>query len=346
MTVLAMPSPDPTPALAGLARRHGAVTTADRLLAVRRWLDDDLAALDAALAAVGADGHGLGWQAARYLLVRPGKRLRPLAVMLAARLGGRPFDEAVRGAAIAAELAHAATLLHDDVLDQADVRRGLPAARVVFGNHASVLGGDHLLVQALRHVHGESLREAFLDVLDALVQAEVAQLERRGRFEPDRGSWLATARGKTSSLFRFCLWGGGWLGGLDADRLATLAALGDALGLAFQLIDDVLDLEGDPEVTGKAVGADLRDGKLTWPLILATERDAELATLLGRAAAGEPIAGLRIAERVRATGALDDARADALRHAEAGRRLLVGLPAGPARDGLALWMEALARRCA
>ncbi|MEZ4463505.1 MAG: polyprenyl synthetase family protein [bacterium] len=266
--------------------------------------------------------------------------------MLAARLGGRPFDASVRGVAIAAELAHAATLLHDDVLDQADVRRGLPAARVVYGNHASVLGGDHLLVAALRHVPGDPIREAFLGVLDELVQAEVAQLERRGRFVPERTAWRATALGKTASLFRFCLWSGGWLGGLRGAPLDALAQLGDTLGLAFQLVDDLLDLEGDPAVTGKEIGADLRDGKLTWPLILATERDPALGELLARVAAGEGLCLRPAIERVRATGALEAARADVAQYADAGRTLLAQLPAGPARDGLALFIEALARRCA
>ncbi len=312
---------------------------------VRTWLAADLAALDTAIRGVGIERGGAAWAAVRHLLERPGKRLRPLCVLLAARLGGRVSDAEVRDLALACELAHASTLLHDDVIDQADIRRGAPAARAIYGNAISVLAGDHLLVQALRLVRSD-LRDAFLAMVSDLVEAEVAQLERRGRFLADRAAWLATARGKTASLFRFCLWGGGMLAAQPEPVVGGLARLGEAIGVAFQMVDDVLDLEGDPAVTGKEIGVDLREGKLTWPLILAAERDPALADRLAALArgSGEEVADL--VSHVARLGALSQARADARQHAEMARDLLGGLPAGPAREGLGELVDALARRCA
>ncbi len=328
-----------------LARRHD---VAMPRFDVRTWLAPDLAALDAAIEAVGPDQSGAAWAAVRHLLERPGKRLRPLCVLLAARLGGpgeAPRASEVRDLALACELAHGSTLLHDDVIDQADIRRGAPAARAIYGNAISVLAGDHLLITALRLVRGD-LRDTFLSMVSELVEAEVAQLERRGRFVADRGAWIATARGKTASLFRFCLWGGGMLAGQPEAVVAGLARLGEAIGVAFQMVDDVLDLEGDPAVTGKEIGVDLREGKLTWPLILAAERDPAFADRLAAVArgTGEDVADL--VSHVARLGALSQARADARQHAEMARDLLGMLPAGPAREGLGELVDALARRCA
>lgn len=328
--------------LVDLARRHEVVLPR---FDVRTWLATDLATLDRALAEVGAGRPGAGWAAARHLLDRPGKRLRPICVLLAARVGGQAVSEVVHDLALACELVHAATLLHDDVIDQADIRRGAPAARVVYGNALSVLAGDHLLVTALRLVRAD-LRDPFLAMVGELVEAEVAQLERRGRFVADRAAWLATARGKTASLFRFCFWGGATLAHQPAAVVAGLARLGEAIGLAFQLVDDVLDLEGDPAVTGKEIGVDLREGKLTWPLILAAERDPQLVGRLAGIARGQGEDLPALLHHVRALGVLDQARADARQHTDLAREMLSQVPHGPARDGLAEVVDALARRCA
>lgn len=348
MEVAARVSGHTQEALVELAHVHGVDSATRRLAGVRQGLATELGTLDTLLGEVTRGRSGEAWAAARHLLSMPGKRLRPLCVLLAGRLGDRPFDRPLQDAAVACELVHAATLLHDDVIDVADVRRGVPAARVVYGNAISVLAGDHLLVTALRLVRGEALRDALTDVVSELVDAEVAQLARRGRFVPDRAAWLATARGKTASLFRFCLWAGGTLAGLPPRTTATLARLGEAVGLAFQVIDDVLDLEGDPAVTGKEIGVDLREGKLTWPLILAAERAPAVADTLAQLASRAPGPGelQALVTRVKALGALEDARADARRHAEEARALLEGLPAGAGRDGLQVVVDALARRSA
>lgn len=336
-------------ALVTVARRASLDDLAARLDALQRWLRDDLGALDAALGAVGPADGDLAWQAGRYLLARPGKRMRPLCTLLAARLGGRPFDAPVQGVAIACELVHAATLLHDDVIDQGETRRGVPAARVVYGNSVSVLAGDHLLIDALRRVEAPALRAALLDVIAEMVAGEALQLERRGRFEPDRATWLRIVRGKTAALFRYALWAGGALGGLPPEQLEALSELGDHVGIAFQLVDDLLDLSGDPAVMGKSACADLREGKLTWPLILAAERDPALADRM-RAIARDPgvTAGdaAALVAAVRALGVLDAARARAQVHIDQAATALRRLPAGPANAALQTLIHAVLRRCA
>lgn len=336
-------------ALAAVARRESLDALSDRLAALMRWLRDDLGTLDAALRAVGPPKGDLAWQAGRYLLDRPGKRMRPLCTLLAARMGGRPFDEPVRNVAVACELVHAATLLHDDVIDQGETRRGVPAARMVYGNSASVLAGDHLLVDALRRVEAPPLRAKLLDIIAEMVEGEVIQLERRGRFEPDRDIYLRIVRGKTAALFRYALWAGGALGGLVADQLAAFETLGDEVGVAFQVVDDLLDLSGDPAVMGKSACADLREGKLTWPLILAAERDPALADRMRAIAAApetDPAEAAALVADVRALGVLDEAKTLASEHIDRAGAALRRLPAGPVNQALQTLIEAVLRRCA
>jgi octaprenyl-diphosphate synthase len=178
------------------------------------------------------------------------------------------------------------------------------------------------------------------------------QLARRGRFEPDRAAYLKVVEGKTAALFRWALHTGGVLGGLDPAALDALSALGEALGVAFQLVDDVLDLEGDVAVTGKAAGADLREGKLTWPLILAADSDLDLCAAMAHFAAGaggdpveESLAAASLVRRVASTGALAATRLEAARYVATAREALQRLPAGPAREALDTVIDTvLARR--
>lgn len=336
--------------LAQVSRRRSLIPLEARLLRLKLWLKEDLRDLDRALGAVVSADDDLALRAASHMLGVPGKRLRPLCVVISARLGGRELDDDVTALAIAAELVHAATLLHDDVLDEGTERRGVPAARVVYGNSVSILAGDHLLVEALRRVHGAGHPELMTTLLDAvseMVAAEARQLERRGRFLPDRRTYLDVIRGKTAALFRWCLHAGGSLGGLPPDSLSALASAGLSLGLAFQLVDDVLDLEGDAEQIGKEPFADLREGKLTWPVILACERDPELLTAMRafvEAPESAPLGAAQLAARVRATGATGDTRAFAATQADQALSRLDALPAGRARRALELVLEAATSR--
>jgi len=319
---------------------------------IQAWLKDELADLEGEMSP-GPGGHDLAERAANWILARPGKRIRPLCVLLSARLGGRHMDDTVRDLAVACELVHAATLLHDDVIDMGTERRCAPTARLVYGNSASVLGGDHLLVTALSRVRRTgfpTLLGSLLDVIAQMIAAEAVQLERRGRFEPDRDIYMKIVKGKTAALFRWGLEAGGTAGGLHADEVIALGQVGVALGIAFQLVDDILDLHGDPSVTGKDSLVDLAEGKLTWPLILASERDPGLGRTLA-AVASDPRAMSDVAfcvelqTRVLQTGAIDDTREEARRHARKARALLEMLPHGSPRTALEAVVQASIARC-
>jgi len=252
--------------LEALDRRLGS------LQAIAQQVDSVLAKL--------AVGETSAHQSARHILRLPGKRLRPLCVVLGANVGAG-VTGAVRDLCVAVELVHNATLLHDDVVDLGELRRNAPTARAVYGNAASIFAGDWLLVEALRRVRAtgiSGLLDRLLDVIEQMIVAESLQLDQRGSVVADRDLWLRIARGKTASLFEWALYAGGRAGGLGDNCCEALAEYGQHVGIAFQAIDDVLDVQGGP--TGKDVLCDLREGKMTLPWIFAVERERTVATLL------------------------------------------------------------------
>ncbi len=254
--------------LSGVCAVRGLDALAGRLAELRAWLEGDLAEVERALRAAGGDGDSHAHKAARHLLDQDGKRLRPICVALAARAGSG-FTPAARVYAVAVELVHNATLLHDDVVDVGDVRRGSPAARVIYGNAASIFGGDWLLIDALRRIQAvgqPEVLERMLEVVKEMVVAESLQLARRGKVNSSRSEYRRVVDGKTASLFRWAMFAGARAGGAPSGAEEALEAYGQKLGVAFQLVDDVLDVAGDPTATGKALLADLREGKMTYPL--------------------------------------------------------------------------------
>jgi len=341
--------------LTEVSHRSGLDDVAARLMGVQSWINRDMATLNGAIGQMCGPGHDhLADRAASYLLQQPGKRIRPLCVALAARIGGRKLDDVVCNLAVAAELVHAATLLHDDVIDEGTERRGAAAARVVFGNSASVLGGDHLLVKALKLVrlaHADSLGQ-MLDTLEQMVAAEAAQLARRGSFVASREAYLEVVSGKTASLFAWALAAGGQVAGLDSNSVAALRKAGRNLGTAFQLVDDVLDFSQNSEVIGKNTLADLRDGKVTWPLILVAEKSEEVRAVLNelaeQAAQGaSQVPATRfdlLLSRIRESGALDRTREFALLHTAHAQGDIARLPSNGARQALMAVVEAVGDR--
>jgi octaprenyl-diphosphate synthase len=275
-------------------------------------------------------------QAAHHLLDLRGKHLRPLCVALASRFGDG-FTPRARGLAVAVELVHTATLLHDDVVDVAERRRGQPAACTVYGNAASIFAGDWLLVAALRRIGAagyDGLLDKMLAVIEEMIMAESLQLERRGRVVADRAEYFRIVEGKTAALFRWAMIAGGRTAGLDATCEAALETYGLHLGVAFQAVDDELDFA---DGTGKDPLVDLREGKMTFPMVVALERDASLRARFTALLADENpdhTALVAIANAVRATGALAATRALAEEHAQRAIEALAALPAGPARDAL------------
>lgn len=254
----------------------------------------DLAAVEEDLAALSTGGTMVG-KAGAGLVQVGGKRLRPLCVVLASRIGVAS-PAVVRDIAVAAELIHNATLLHDDVVDNADRRRGRPTARVQLGNAASIFAGDYLLIEALQRVQRAgvpSLMEGLLATIAEMIRAESLQLENRGRLDTSEELYFEVARGKSAALFRWALGAGALTGGAPREVCAALETYGESVGVAFQLIDDLLDLVGHHSNTGKTLFSDLSEGKVTYPMIIVLDREPELADTI-RAIADDHAAVSRV----------------------------------------------------
>jgi geranylgeranyl pyrophosphate synthase len=272
-----------------------------------------------------AVGHGpLLARHAADTITAGGKRLRPLLVFLAAGTPPPETDGLLR-AAVAVELVHGATLIHDDVLDGSALRRGRPTVFAAGGRAMATATGDLLFSRAF----AELATTGSLEMVRVLSRAscELAEgelMQRADAFEigVEADRYLERCRLKTAVLFRAAC----ELGSLEAGGPASaLAAFGEQIGLAFQILDDVLDVSGPPERTGKPRGADLLDGTVTLPLILAREEDARLNAVDLRALSGAADA-IVICERIAATGALDDARDRALELVSMAKSLLPPLP--------------------
>lgn len=269
---------------------------------------------------------------ARYLIESGGKRLRPMLTVAAAQLFAKGSGTAVNFAA-AVEFMHNATLLHDDVVDESDMRRGKPAARMVWGNKASILVGDFLLGQAFMMMVETRDIDA-LGVLSSasavMAEGEVFQLAKTGDLTTTAADYAEVIRAKTAVLFQAACEVGAMSGGADAAGRDALARYGLELGNAFQLVDDALDYGGQSAALGKNVGDDLREGKMTLPIILALaectldERET-ISTALGDAeATSEQVAAVvAIMERYKTLSrTLDQAQA----HARAAQAALDVLP--------------------
>ncbi|MGA2589931.1 MAG: polyprenyl synthetase family protein [Bryobacteraceae bacterium] len=210
----------------------------------------------------------------QYLRESGGKRLRPALLLLASKLIGDGGDGAIHLGAVV-EIVHAATLVHDDVIDDARTRRGRPSTNVQWGNHTSVLAGDWLYMQAFQ----VALRERNFRILDLLigltqmmVEGELLQLERIGRIGVTEADCMELVDRKTACLFSVCARLGALVSGADMQTEERLGDYAWNLGMAFQLVDDLLDFTSREKVLGKPVGNDLREGKVTLPLVYALER--------------------------------------------------------------------------
>jgi octaprenyl-diphosphate synthase len=212
-------------------------------------------------------------QIGQYLQESGGKRLRPSLLLLASKLIGDGGESAIHLGAVV-EIVHTATLVHDDVIDDARTRRGRPSANVQWGNHTSVLAGDWLYMEAFQ----VALRERNFHVLDLLigltqmmVEGELLQLERIGRIAVTEADCMELVDRKTACLFSVCAKLGALVAGADSPTEERLGDFAWNLGMAFQLVDDVLDFTAREKTLGKPVGGDLREGKVTLPLVYALE---------------------------------------------------------------------------
>ena len=272
-----------------------------------------------------------------HLLGAGGKRLRPLLSVLVARASSTDLDQAV-AAGCAAELIHTATLFHDDVVDNGNVRRGRPAARMIYGNGIAVLVGDFCLARGLDLVASTgsiAMVRSLAAAVTEMAEGEVAQLEGAGDPDVTIASYLRVVDRKTASLMAWCARVGGVL---PAELDLALGRFGRALGRAFQIVDDILACAPDEDTTGKSGGHDLQEGKLTLPVLLACESDPDLRVRIREALGEQGICtgeAHAILTAVRAGGGVDRARRRALAFAEDAALELAALPASPYRDALA-----------
>ena len=273
-----------------------------------------------------------------HLVNAGGKRLRPMLCLAAAAMtGDAQGNDAKLGATV--EFIHTATLLHDDVVDDARQRRGRPTANLLWDNTSSVLVGDYLFARAFQlMVECGSLRvlDILSDAAATIAEGEVLQLTAQRNLAVDEDTYIRIARGKTAALFAAACEAGALVAGADDDAVETFRRYGDALGIAFQIADDLLDYAGDSAATGKAVGGDLSEGKMTLPVIksVATGEDRafwERVVTRGDLRAGDLETALAIFER---HGALEATRRQALDWSGRAGAALAPLPDGPLRDVL------------
>ena len=277
-------------------------------------------------------------QIAQYIISAGGKRIRPMLVLLFARTLGFTGNERFELAATV-EFIHTATLLHDDVVDESSLRRGRQTANALFGNAASVLVGDFVYSRAFQMMVGLS-RMRVLDVLadatNVIAEGEVMQLMNMHDPDVTVDDYLRVIRFKTAKLFEASARLGAVLANVDGAVEECCAAYGRSLGTAFQLVDDLLDYEGETNQLGKNVGDDLREGKPTLPLLIAMERGSAPQRALLRHAIehGEVNRLGEVVEIVRATGALVATRDAARAEAQKARHAIDLLPASEFHDAL------------
>ena len=286
----------------------------------------------------------------RYLHQSGGKRLRPALLLLCARLAGTPGKSAIQLGAVV-EMIHAATLVHDDVIDNSESRRGRPSANVQWGNHTCVLAGDWLYMQAFQM----ALRERNFHILDLLigltqmmVEGELIQLDRIGRIAITEADCMELVDRKTAGLFSACAKLGAVAGGADTATEEKLGEFAWNLGMAFQLIDDLLDFTSQEETLGKPVGGDLKEGKITLPLVYALqnataeEREMVETALTDRNYDRIPFAA--ILEMVDRRGGIERTRERARQFTDRAHQMVAEFPGNQWQRGLGALAELITGR--
>jgi octaprenyl-diphosphate synthase len=296
-----------------------------------------------------SSGVPLVGQVAQYIISAGGKRLRPVILLLTCGALNYQDDRKYSLAAVV-EFIHTATLLHDDVVDESTLRRGRPTANENFGNPASVLVGDFLYSRAFQMmVDAGSMRimQVLADATNVIAEGEVLQLMNMHDASLDEAAYLRVIRSKTAKLFEASSRLAAILAQTSPELEEACAEYGQALGTAFQVIDDVLDYEGNAAEMGKNLGDDLREGKATLPLILAMQRGTpDQKALIQQAIETGSVDQLnQVIAIVRETGALDGSRQAAMAEAQRAVDAAQHLPNGPYKDALvALASQLLERR--
>jgi octaprenyl-diphosphate synthase len=304
-------------------------------------LRDDLAALEDEFGRDSVSGVQAITEIGEYLRAGGGKRIRPALLLLSARLFDYQGRGAVRLGAVV-EIIHTATLVHDDIIDEAKTRRGRPAANTQWGNSKCVLAGDWLYMQAFKVAVEERnfrILDTLIELTQQMVEGELLQMERLGKLISLDEHFNLIYR-KTACLFSVCMRLGAILGGATPEQEEAVRQYGRDLGMAFQIVDDVLDLTASEGVLGKPVASDLREGKVTMAVIHALERCAPeersaIETIL-RDRAFNGVTHAQILEILQRYGSLEAASARAARYAESARQSICSFPDSEIKRAL-LW---------
>jgi octaprenyl-diphosphate synthase len=277
-------------------------------------------------------------QVSEYIIGAGGKRLRPMLLLLAAQALGHRGPDAHQLAAVV-EFIHTATLLHDDVVDESDLRRGRRTANAVWGNAASVLVGDFLYsrsFQLMVELDRMEVMRILADTTNQIAEGEVLQLLHVRNPDTDEAAYLRVIERKTAVLFAAATRLGALLAGADAKTCDALHEYGLQLGYAFQIADDVLDYAADADALGKNLGDDLAEGKATLPLIhaIAHSDAATQAALRAAIEHGDVEAMPAVVAAIRATGGLDYSRGRAMEFADAAEAAIADLPPNAVVDAL------------
>jgi heptaprenyl diphosphate synthase len=289
--------------------------------------------------------------AASHLMEAGGKRFRPLLVLLAAEAGSHPESDAVITAACVVELTHLASLYHDDVMDEAALRRGAESANARWDNHVAILTGDFLFSKSseLTADLGADAVRIQARTFTRLVEGQIQETVKPGAGDDPLAHYLDVVAGKTGSLIATSARYGARFGGASPEVEEALTAYGDIVGTAFQLSDDILDVASDSEDSGKTPGTDLREGVPTLPVLMAQgsarHEDARLLQLLDSNLSDDDLHAEALA-LLRAHPAMDDARVYVVARAAEAKALLEVLPAGPVREALENFADLVATRSA
>jgi heptaprenyl diphosphate synthase len=297
--------------------------------------------------AVRADYELLG-EAASYILAAGGKRFRPMLVLLSGHFGD-PSDPRLVHGAVAIELTHVATLYHDDVMDEAEFRHGVPSVNSKWDNSVAILSGDFLFAKAseLSADLGAEVTRLLARTIATVCDGQIRDVTTAGSLSQTESGYMETIRRKTAALIATSCRLGGMLSDAPARQVDLLERFGEVIGLGFQLSDDIMDVIATDEVLGKPPGQDLRQGVYTLPVLYALQDGARGRELAGLLEEGPP-EGERLDRALRlvaADGNLDRAREAVTREVRRSQELAEALPDGSAKDALLHLAEYLAARC-
>jgi heptaprenyl diphosphate synthase len=316
---------------------RSSATDADGLAGIQTSVKAGLSRVEQALAEAVVTADPFVQEAAGYLVAAGGKRMRPTLVLISGHTAD-PGEARLVGAAVAIELTHLSSLYHDDVMDEAELRRGARSANARYDNKVAVLTGDYLFARASEVTAnlGTEATRVLAQAIARLTQGQIREVRGPGPGDDPVEHYLAVLADKTGALIAAACHLGGYLAGADASVVAALTEFGERVGRAFQLGDDLLDITGEAEVAGKAPGGDLRAGVRTLPVLYLLRQGGPDAARLTAVLDGDHDNGAisDALDRLRRSPALAEARRTAQAEVDAARAALEGVPAGPVRVAL------------